>query len=187
MKPNEKAETAAREVVVWARRHGNEPITRDMIDAILSRDADMPWADAHVRTVRMWVRRIAILSADVVALTDREEVAAHRARFARMSRDEVWALADQIAENEDDPRGWDKNFVHALAEARRVFAVDNRTDDEQAMDAVHVGAMGAEEIRVEFTRVMDFLADSRDVTSGSAARLAGRLWREMAGRGVQFA
>lgn len=119
MTRTEKAEAAARQVVVWSRRNGNKPITRDMIDAILSRDADMPWGDANVRTVRAWVRKIAILSTDVVALTDREEIKLHRARFAQMHWDELSALADELYENDDDPRGWDKNFVHALSQARR--------------------------------------------------------------------
>lgn len=121
MTPTEKAETAAREVVVRARRHGNKPITCDMIDVVLSRDAGMPWADANVRTVRMWVRRTATLSTDVVALTDREEIALHLANFARMNREQLWGIQDQMAENEDDPRGWDKNFVHALSRALRWY------------------------------------------------------------------
>lgn len=77
----EKAETAARQTVVWARKH-QRPITRDMIDAILSRDADTSWGDANPRTVRMWVRKIAVLRTDVVALTDREERQLHHRRAA---------------------------------------------------------------------------------------------------------
>lgn len=118
----EKAETAARQIVVWARRNGNEPITRDMVDAILSRDRNEWWGDANVRTVRVQVRKIAILSYDVVALTDREEIAMHQARFARMNLDELNALGDQIVNDPDDRRGWDKNFVHALSVARRKYA-----------------------------------------------------------------
>jgi hypothetical protein len=118
----QKAETAAREVVVWARQNGNKPITREMIDAILSRDKDMWWGDAHVRTVRMWVRKTAILSTDIVALTDREEYWVHRRRFAGMDGAQLDALGDEIADNPSDPRGWDKNFVNALSAARkRVF------------------------------------------------------------------
>ena len=180
----EKAETAAREVVVWSRQNGNKPITREMVDAILSRDADMWWGDANVRTVRMWVRKIAILSSDVVALTDREEVEMHRARFAQMSRDELAALSDEIYENQDDPRGWDKNFVKAMSEATKTLGPDARTDEEQAMDATDVRRMGVADMKAEFTRTMNALADSV-APSGSAVRLAARLWREMARQGVE--
>lgn len=185
MTATEKAKTAALQVVAWSRQNGNKPITRDMIDGILSRDRDMWWGDANVRTVRMWVRRIAILSTDVVALTDREEIEVHRSRFARMSRDELWTLRDQIADDERDPRGWDKNFTQAMSEATKVFGPDARTDEEQAMDAVDVTVMGVADMKAEFTRTMNALAEGLS-PSGSAARLAARLWREMTWKGVEF-
>ncbi|MGV2914720.1 hypothetical protein [Streptomyces alfalfae] len=181
----EKAETAAREVVVWSRRNSNEPITREMVDAILSRDKDMWWGDANVRTVRMWVRKIAILSTDVVALTDREEVEVHRSRFAAMTRDELFALRDQIADDERDPRGWDKNFTQAMSEVTKGFGPDTRTDEEQAMDTMDVTVMNVADMKAEFTRTMNALADGI-IPSGSAARLAARLWREMSWKGVEF-
>lgn len=182
----EKAETAARQVVVWSRQNGNEPITRDAIDRIRSRDKDTWWGDAHVRTVRTWVRKIAILPTDVVALTDREEVEVHRARFAAMTRDELFTLRDQIADNENDPRGWDKNLIKALSEATERFGPDTRTDEEQAMDATDVTLMGVADMKAQFARTMNTLADSGSVPSGSAARFAARLWREMAWRGVEL-
>lgn len=116
----EKAEKAALQVIVWARKN-DQPITRDMVDRILSRDADTSWGDANVRTVRQMARKLATLSTDVVALTDREEYWLHRARFARMNRDELDALGDEIAD-EKDPRGNDKNFVNALSVARKFYA-----------------------------------------------------------------
>lgn len=117
MTRTEKAKTAALQIVVAARETGR-PITRDFIDVILTRDKDMPWADANIRTVRMWVRKLAILSTDVVALTDREEYWMHRARFYSMTPDELGAIGEQIYEDASDPRGWDKNFVNALSNAR---------------------------------------------------------------------
>jgi hypothetical protein len=113
----EKAREAALQIVVAARETGR-PITRNFIDVILTRDKDMAWADANVRTVRMWVRKLAILSTDVVALTDREEYWMHRARFYAMTGEELGALGEQIYEDESDPRGWDKNYVSALSNAR---------------------------------------------------------------------
>lgn len=181
----QKAETAARQVVVWARKSG-KPITRDMVDAILSRDADMWWGDANVRTVRMWVRKLAILATDVVALTDREEVEMHRVRFAAMNRDELFALRDLIADDERDPRGWDKNFTKAMSEATKSFGPDSRTDEEQAMDAKDVTHMDIADMKTEFICTMKVLASSGDIPSNSAARLAARLWREMTWRGVEF-
>jgi hypothetical protein len=180
----EKAEAAALQVVTWARNE-SQPITRDMVDAILSRDKDMWWGDAHVRTVRTRVRKIAILSTDVVALTDREEVQMHRARFAAMTRDELFALRDQIADDEHDPRGWDKNLIKALSEATERFGPDTRTDEEQAMDATDVTLMGVADMKAEFIRTMSTLADNT-APSSSAVHFVARLWREMTWRGVEF-
>lgn len=118
MQAMEKAETAAREVIAWARHH-RAPITRDTIDAILTRDTDTPWGDANIRTVRMSVRRIADPATDTVALTDREEIRIHKARFRTMNREELAILAEGIGANPDDKRGWDKNFVQALFAAQK--------------------------------------------------------------------
>ncbi|MFI6444674.1 hypothetical protein [Kitasatospora sp. NPDC050543] len=113
----EKAKTAALQAVVAAREAGRA-ITREFVDVILSRDAGTVWGDANVRTVRMWVRKLAILSTDVVALTDREEYWTYRARFYNMTGDELATLGEQIYEDQTDPRGWNKNFVNALSNAR---------------------------------------------------------------------
>lgn len=117
MNPTDKARTAALQIVVAARETGRA-ITREYIDVILTRDKNTVWADANVRTVRMWVRKLAILSTDVVALTDREEYWMHRARFYSMTPDELNAIGDKIYEDASDPRGWDKTFVNALSNAR---------------------------------------------------------------------
>lgn len=118
MNASEKAQIAARQVIVWGRDN-DKPITRYLIDQILSRDAHTLWGDANVRTVRMRVRKLAVLQSDRVALTDREEVTMHKDRLWKMTLQELWDLRDEIAEDENDPRGWDKNFVNALSKALR--------------------------------------------------------------------
>jgi len=179
-----KAATAADQVIAWARSHGNEPITRDAIDKILSRDRSEWWGGANVRTVRACVRSLANLPTDCVILTDREEVQYHRCRFNQMRPEELRALHEQIADDPDDPRGRDGNLIHALYAALKGQGPDTRSDEEIAMDAMQAEQMSVPELKDAFVQTMNYLAENP--LSTSAADLAGRLWRAMTEQGVRL-
>ncbi|CAM5238081.1 hypothetical protein [Streptomyces griseomycini] len=112
----ERAEAMALQVFISARLHNDRVITHDLVDAVMSRDALKEQGKANKETVRRIIRKRAASERCRVIFTDEERYWAIREQLHHMSRDEVQALRDSIADGgHDDPRGWDRVLNDAIS------------------------------------------------------------------------
>ncbi|MCX5182583.1 hypothetical protein [Streptomyces sp. NBC_00268] len=112
----ERAEHMALQVFISAREHNGRVVTHDMVDAVMSRDADTEQGKANVATVRRIIRRKAEAEGVRVIFTAEERYWAIREQLHHMSADAVHALRDDITNGGDsDPRGWDAQLTDAIS------------------------------------------------------------------------
>lgn len=112
----ERAAAMALQVLISARLHHGHVVTHDLVDAVMSRDADTEQGKANKETVRRIIRQRAADEDVRVIFTSEERYWAIREQLHHMSPDEVAALSDSIAEGGDrDPRGWDRTLINALS------------------------------------------------------------------------
>ncbi|MGA5453850.1 hypothetical protein ACPCVO_45275 [Streptomyces umbrinus] len=112
----ERAEAMALQVLISARLHNDRVVTHDVVDGVMSRDADKEQGKANKETVRRVIRARGALENVRVIFTEVERYWAIREQLHHMSGDEVHALRDSITEGgDDDPRGWDKALNDAIS------------------------------------------------------------------------
>lgn len=112
----ERAEWMALQVFIAATQHNGRVVTHDLVDAVMSRDADKECGKANVATVRRIIRAKAGSERVRVIFTPDERYWAIREQLHHMSADEVHALRDDIADGgDDDPRAWDKELIDAIS------------------------------------------------------------------------
>ncbi|MGW2550035.1 hypothetical protein [Streptomyces sp. NPDC001635] len=127
-----RAEWMALQVLISARLHNGRVVTHDLVDAVMSRDADKECGKANKETVRRIIRKRAESERVRVIFTPDERYWAIREQLHHMSADEVHALADSIAEGgDDDPRGWDKELVDAISVRLSRRISPRRLDDAE--------------------------------------------------------
>ncbi|MFB7403437.1 hypothetical protein ACFCZR_24995 [Streptomyces rubiginosohelvolus] len=111
----DRARHMAQQVLIFARLHNDKVVTVDVLEAVMSRDADTEQGKAKPTTVRRIIRERAEIEGVRVIFTRDERYWAIREQLHHMTHDQVAALADSIAEGgDDDPRGWDKELVDAI-------------------------------------------------------------------------
>ena len=115
-----RAEWMALQVIIVAKQRDNgHVVTHDLVDAVMSRDADTEQGKASKETVRRIIRKRADSEGVRVIFTPEERYWAIREQLHQMSRDKLDALVDSITEGgDDDPRGWDIVLINALSVAR---------------------------------------------------------------------
>jgi hypothetical protein len=112
----DRAEWMALQVFISARQDNGRVVTHDLVDAVMSRDADKECGKANKETVRRIIRRDAESERVRVIFTPDERYWAIREQLHHMSDDQVHALRDEIVEGGDrDPRGWDKQLTDAIS------------------------------------------------------------------------
>ncbi|MFF4902335.1 hypothetical protein [Streptomyces sp. NPDC001068] len=112
----DRAEAMALQVFISARLDNGRVVTHDLVDAVMSRDADKEQGKANKETVRRIIRRDAESERVRVIFTRDERYWAIREQLHHMSDDQVHALRDEIVEGGDrDPRGWDKELTDAIS------------------------------------------------------------------------
>lgn len=115
----DRAEHMALQVLISARLHNDRVVTHDLVDAVMSRDADTEQGEANKATVRRIIRKRAASEDVRVIFTDDERYWAIRERLYHMAPAEVSALVDSIADGgDDDPRGWDSVLIDAISNHR---------------------------------------------------------------------
>ncbi|MCD9903196.1 hypothetical protein LUR56_31085 [Streptomyces sp. MT29] len=106
----------ALKVLEFARHCNAGVVTLDVVDAVMSRDADTEQGKANPVTVRRFIRRRAEAEGVRVIFSREERYWAIREQLYYMGGDQVDDLADSIAEGGDsDPRGWDRELVDAFS------------------------------------------------------------------------
>ncbi|MFF9901318.1 hypothetical protein [Streptomyces longispororuber] len=112
----QRAEAMALQVFIAARRHNGRVVTHDLVDAVMSRDADKEQGKANKETVRRIIRRQAEAEFVRVIFTDEERYWAIREQLHHMDTGQVQAMRDEIADaGYDDPRVWDRVLVEAIS------------------------------------------------------------------------
>ncbi|MBK3645032.1 hypothetical protein [Streptomyces sp. MBT33] len=112
----ERADWMALQIFIAAREHNGRVITHDLVDAVMSRDADKEQGKANKEMVRRIIRKRAESEGVRVIFTEDERYWAIREQLHRMTTDEVHALRDEITEGgDDDPRGWDPILTKAIS------------------------------------------------------------------------
>ncbi|MFK0279469.1 hypothetical protein ACIQVL_03210 [Streptomyces sp. NPDC090499] len=112
----DRAEWMALQVFISARQDNGRVVTHDLVDAVMSRDANKECGKANKETVRRIIRRNAESERVRVIFTPDERYWAIREQLHHMSDDQVHALRDEIVEGGDrDPRGWDKQLTDAIS------------------------------------------------------------------------
>ncbi|MFG3399035.1 hypothetical protein [Streptomyces parvus] len=115
----DRARHMAQRVLISARLHNDKVVTVDLVDAVMSRDANTEQGKANKTTVRRIIRQRAEIERVRVILTRDERYWAIREQLHHMTPDQVAALADSITEGgDDDPRAWDKELVDAIGAYR---------------------------------------------------------------------
>ncbi|MDH6629378.1 hypothetical protein M2271_007214 [Streptomyces sp. LBL] len=111
----ERADWMALQIFI-ASRANHDVITHDLVDAVMSRDADKEQGKANKEMVRRIIRKRAASESVRVIFTEDERYWAIREQLHAMTTDEVHALRDEIAEGgDDDPRGWDPVLTKAIS------------------------------------------------------------------------
>ncbi|MFI1532134.1 hypothetical protein [Streptomyces griseus] len=114
-----RAEHMAQQIFIAANLHNGRVVTVDLVEAVMSRDADTEQGKASAGMVRRVIRKRAEAERVRVILTREERYWAIREQLHHMTADQVAALADSIAEGgDDDPRGWDRELVDAMSAHR---------------------------------------------------------------------
>ncbi|MEU3199662.1 hypothetical protein [Streptomyces sp. NPDC006996] len=112
----ERADWMALQIFIAAREHNGRVVTHNLVDAVMSRDADKEQGKANKENVRRIIRKRAESERCRVIFTEDERYWAIREQLHHMSTDEVHALRDEITEGgDDDPRGWDKALTNAIS------------------------------------------------------------------------
>ncbi|MFF4057650.1 hypothetical protein ACFYZ0_18075 [Streptomyces sp. NPDC001708] len=111
----ERADWMALQIFIAAREHNGRVVTHDLVDAVMSRDADKEQGKANKEMVRRLIRKRAESEGVRVIFTEDERYWAIREQLHHMTTDEVRALRDEIADGDDDPRGWDKALTNAIS------------------------------------------------------------------------
>lgn len=115
----ERADWMALQVLISARLHNARVVTHDLVDAVMSRDANKECGKANKATVRRIIRKQAASEGVRVIFTDDERYWAIRERLYHMAPADVSALVDSIAEGgDDDPCGWDRVLIGAISNHR---------------------------------------------------------------------
>ncbi|MFM9629779.1 MULTISPECIES: hypothetical protein [Streptomyces] len=111
-----RAEWMALQVFISAKEDNGRAVTHDLVDAVMSRDADKEQGKANKETVRWIIRKQAASEGVRVIFTDDERYWTIREQLHHMSGDAVQAMRNEIAEGgHDDPRAWDKVLVDAIS------------------------------------------------------------------------
>lgn len=135
MTATKRAEWMALRIFIAARAN-HDVITNDLVDAEMSRDAALECGKANKATVRRIVRKKAASEGFRVIFTEGERYWAIREQLHLMTRDEVHALRDAIADGgDDDPRGWDETLIDAIAARLSDRVPPRRLDRAQAIPA----------------------------------------------------
>lgn len=122
-----RAQHMAQQIFIAANLHNRRVVTVDLVDAVMSRDADTEQGKASLATVRRVIRKRAEAERVRVILTREERYWAIREQLHHMTPVEVDALADSIADGgDDDPRAWDKELVDAISAYRSNRPVPSR-------------------------------------------------------------
>ncbi|MFD9190325.1 hypothetical protein ACFWCA_19105 [Streptomyces phaeochromogenes] len=112
----DRAEAMALQVLISARLDNGHVVTHDLVDAVMSRDADTEQGKANKQTVRRIIRARAASENVRVIFTDVERYWAIREQLHHMDGDEVHALHDSISDGGDaDPRGDDRALIDAIS------------------------------------------------------------------------
>ncbi|MFE9993462.1 hypothetical protein [Streptomyces avermitilis] len=112
----ERADWMALQVFIVATRDNGRAVNHDLVDAVMSRDANKECGKANVATVRRIIRKRAESERVRVIFTEDERYWAIREQLHHMSADEVHALRDDITDGGDnDPRAWDKALINAIS------------------------------------------------------------------------
>ncbi|MFF8399887.1 hypothetical protein [Streptomyces sp. NPDC016172] len=112
----QRAEAMAQQVLISARLHNSRVVTHDLVDTVMSRDADKEQGKANKEMVRRIIRKQAASEFVRVIFTEDERYWAIREQLHHMTSDQVHALRDEITEGgDDDPRGWDKALTDAIS------------------------------------------------------------------------
>ncbi|MEU2909129.1 hypothetical protein ACFYM3_16345 [Streptomyces massasporeus] len=112
----ERADWMALQIFIAAREHNGRVVTHDLVDAVMSRDADKEQGKANKEMVRRIIRKRAESERVRVIFTEDERYWAIREQLHHMTTDAVHALRDEITEGgDDDPRGWDKALTNAIS------------------------------------------------------------------------
>ncbi|MFD4795073.1 hypothetical protein [Streptomyces anulatus] len=112
----DRAQHMAQQVLIFARLHNDKVVTVDLVEAVMSRDADTEQGKANPTTVRRIIRERAEIELVRVIFTREERYWAIREQLHHMTPDQVATLADSIADGgDDDPRAWDKQLVDAIS------------------------------------------------------------------------
>ncbi|MFC9280910.1 hypothetical protein [Streptomyces collinus] len=110
-----RADWMALQIFIAARAN-HDVITHDLVDAVMSRDADKEQGKANKEMVRRIIRKCAQLERVRVIFTEEERYWAIREQLHHMTDAEVHALRDSIADGgDDDPRGWDRALINAIS------------------------------------------------------------------------
>ncbi|MFG2986166.1 hypothetical protein ACGFYQ_33780 [Streptomyces sp. NPDC048258] len=123
----ERAEAMALQVLISARLHHGGVVTHGLVDAVMSRDAGQEQGKANKATVRRIIRTRADSENVRVIFTADERYWAIREQLHHMTGEQVDALSDDIANGgDDDPRGWDRPLINAIAARRSTRAAASR-------------------------------------------------------------
>ncbi len=110
-----RADWMALQIFIAARAN-HDVITHDLVDAVMSRDADKEQGKANKEMVRRIIRKRAASERVRVIFTEDERYWAIREQLHGMTDAEVRALCESIADGgEDDPRGWDEALINAIS------------------------------------------------------------------------
>ncbi|MFE7072632.1 hypothetical protein ACFU96_21375 [Streptomyces sp. NPDC057620] len=111
-----RANAMALQVLIFARLHNDRVVTHDLVDAVMSRDADTEQGKANKETVRRIIRARAASEFVRVIFTEVERYWAIREKLHHMDGDAVHALRDSISDGGDlDPRGDDRALIDAIS------------------------------------------------------------------------
>ena len=110
-----RAEWMALQIIIAARLHNSRVVTDDLVDVIMSRDADTEQGKANKATVRRLIRAQADSEGVRVIFTRDEQYWAIREQLHHMSTNEVRALRDEIAGGGVAAPGWDRQLVDAIS------------------------------------------------------------------------
>ncbi|MFD7501565.1 hypothetical protein [Streptomyces sp. NPDC059850] len=109
-----RADWMALQIFIAARAN-HDVITHDLVDAVMTRDADKEQGKANKEMVRRIIRKRAASEHVRVIFTEDERYWAIREQLHGMTDAEVRALCESIADGgDDDPRGWDKTLINAI-------------------------------------------------------------------------
>ncbi|MGX1907698.1 hypothetical protein ACWIID_02360 [Streptomyces phaeochromogenes] len=112
----DRANAMALQVLISARLYNDRVVTHDLVDAVMSRDADTEQGKANKETVRRIIRARAASEFVRVIFTEVERYWAIREQLHHMDGDAVHALRDSISDGGDaDPRGDDRALIDSIS------------------------------------------------------------------------